>query len=113
VETPGITRAFSTVASERSYSRTTGSTSHDAVTAMPGSRSRRISATLRSCAGLAKEWSRQIATASTFRARQSSAASCTLASSSGSITTPPEPMRSFTSSTREAGTGRAGFTQAR
>ena len=42
-----------------------------------------------------------------------SAAASTLASSSGSSTTPPAPMRSLTSSTREAGTGRAGFTQAR
>jgi len=102
-----------TVASERSYSRTTGRTSDEAVTATPGRILRSISATRRSCAGLAKECSRQIATASTASARHASAAACTLASSSFSITTPPEPMRSLTSSTREAGTGRAGFTQAR
>src|SRR6266851_2750723 len=107
-----MTTALSTVASERSYSRTTGSTSVEAVTATPDSASRRISATRRSCAGLAKECSRQTATASTPSARHSTAAVRTLASSSASITVPPAPIRSLTSSTREAGTGRAGFTQA-
>ena len=80
---------------------------------MPGNAARKSSATRRSCTGLAKECSRQTATASTFWARQASAAAWTLASSSGSTTTPPAPMRSLTSNTREAGTGRGGFTQAR
>jgi len=84
-----------------------------AVTATRGSRARSMSATLRSCAGLAKECSRQTATASTPNLRQAAAAASTLASSSGSITTPPAPMRSLTSNTRDAGTGRCGFTQAR
>ena len=108
-----MTTALNTVASERSYSRTTGNTSAEAVIATPGSLARRISATLRSWAGLAKECSRQTATASTPSLRQAAAASSTVASSSGSITTPPAPMRSLTSNTRLAGTGRAGFTQAR
>src|SRR3984893_2738221 len=107
-----MTTALSTVASERSYSRTTGSTSVEAVTAMPGRASRRISATRLSCAGLAKECSSHTAPASTPSARHSTAAVRTLASSSASTTAPPGPIRSLTSSTREAGTGRAGFTQA-
>ena len=108
-----MTTALNTVASERSYSRTTGRTSDEAVTATPGSLARKMSATLRSCAGLAKECSRQTATASTPSFRHDSAVCSTLASSSGSITTPPAPMRSLTSNTRDAGTGRSGFTQAR
>ena len=67
---PASPAALSTVASERSYSRTTGSTSDEAVTATPGSAARRSSATRRSCAGLAKECSRQTATASTPSVRQ-------------------------------------------
>ena len=43
----------------RSYSRTTGSTSTEAVTATPGSAARSSSATRCSCAGLAKPCSRQ------------------------------------------------------
>ncbi len=107
-----MTVALSTVASERSYSRITGSTSIDAVTATPGNSSRRIVATRSSWAGLAKECSRQTATACTARRRHSAAAARTLASSSARSTTPPGPMRSSTSSTHAADTGRAGFTQA-
>ena len=73
--TAGITPAFSTAASLRSYSRTTGSTSHEAVTATLGQPARRIAATRRSCAGWAKECSRHTATACTSSRRTASAAS--------------------------------------
>ena len=88
------------------------STSTEAVTATPGNYSRNIAATRSSCAALANECSRHTATACTCRRRHSAAAARTLASSSARSTTPPGPMRSVTSSTRGAGTGRAGLTQA-
>ena len=49
VDTPGITLAFSTVASERSNSRATGSTSVEQVIAMSGSAARKSSTTRTSC----------------------------------------------------------------
>ena len=52
-----------------------------------------------------------MATACTSRRRSASAASRTLASSSGTRTAPPGPTRSITSRTRSGGTGRRGFTQ--
>ena len=108
---PGITVALRTVVSARSNSRTSGSTSVEVVTAIPGRASRRISAVRCSCAGLANACSRQTATASMSIARSASAAASTLASSSGVPTAPPARMRSSTSRMRDGGTGRVGFTQ--
>ena len=108
-----MTRAFRTVARERSYSRTSGRTSMEAVTATPGS----AAAQQLGDRGVRGRGGRSCAAGRPRRPPRpgrggAAAAAATLVSSRGIRTVPPGPIRSVTSRMARGRTGRAGLIQA-
>ena len=107
----GFTNASTSVVIARSYSRYSGSTSHESDTAHPGYSSRNSSRTRRSWRSFAYEWMRHTPTARTPRCLKKRAASLMLRSSSGRSSAPRKSSRPPTSRTSSTGTIRSGFTQ--
>src|SRR5207302_805456 len=88
--------------------RNAGETSLDNDTRTPGERSRAIEAILRSCAGLAKEKSRQTAIDSAPASSSAATTSRAAASSRGVRISPEGPTRSGTPAARARGTSGSG-----